>query len=58
MPNPTSGGTGIRQTVHQALELPAAQRSRCEAEIRRDWATLGDIMDDLQDQNVMRQAWS
>ncbi|MGQ0573184.1 MAG: type II toxin-antitoxin system VapB family antitoxin [Pseudonocardia sp.] len=54
----TSGATTIKQTVHRALELLVAQHRAQEVEIRRDWAELGDALGDLQDEDVMRRAWS
>lgn len=53
-----SGEPTIKRTVHRALELLVAERRRSEAEIRRQWAELGDALDDLQDEDVLRQAWA
>lgn len=53
-----SGDTTIKSTVHRALELLVAQHRRKEAELRDRWTELGDSLADLQDQDVMRRAWS
>lgn len=53
-----SGESTIKQTVHRALEALVAQHRAREAEIRRQWAELGDALDDLQNEDVMRRAWS
>lgn len=53
-----SGDTTIKATVHRALELLVAQHRRREVELRDRWTELGDSLADLQDQDVMRRAWS
>ncbi|MGH3569612.1 MAG: hypothetical protein ACRDRH_27090 [Pseudonocardia sp.] len=53
-----SGGAMIKLTVHRSLELLVAQHRRKEAELRDRWIDLGDSLADLQDQDVMRRAWS
>ncbi len=53
-----SGESTIKGTVQRALELLVSQNARREAELRERWASLGDSMADLQDEDVMRRAWS
>ena len=53
-----SGEDTIKGTVQRALELLVSQASRRESELRRRWEDMGDALADLQDDAVMRQAWS
>jgi Arc/MetJ family transcription regulator len=53
-----SGEPTIKATVHRALLLLLTENRRREAELRERWATLGDSLADLDDEDVMRQAWS
>ncbi len=53
-----SGESTIKGTVQRALELLVSQNACREAELRERWASLGDSMADLQDEDVMRRAWS
>lgn len=53
-----SGESTIKGTVQRALEILVAESLRSEAELRERWASLGAGLADLQDDTVMRQAWS
>lgn len=53
-----SGENTIKGTVQRALELLVSQGGQREAELQRRWEGLGDALADLQDDAVMRQAWS
>lgn len=53
-----SGENTIKGTVQRALELLVSRGSQREAELRRRWEGLGDALADLEDDAVMRQAWS
>lgn len=53
-----SGENTIKGTVRRALELLVSQGSQRESELRRRWEGLGDALADLQDDEVMRRAWS
>ncbi|MGH3914624.1 MAG: type II toxin-antitoxin system VapB family antitoxin [Pseudonocardiaceae bacterium] len=53
-----SGESTIKGTVQRALEMLVAGGLRSEAELRGRWAELGAGLADLQDDAVMRQAWS
>lgn len=54
----TSGESTIKGTVQRALEMLVAEGLRSEAELRERWTNLGTSLADLQDDAVMRQAWS
>lgn len=53
-----SGESTIKGTVQRGLELLISQGSQRETELRRRWEGMGDALADLQDDAVMRQAWS
>ncbi|MGH3815203.1 MAG: type II toxin-antitoxin system VapB family antitoxin [Pseudonocardiaceae bacterium] len=53
-----SGENTIKGTVQRALELLISHGSQRETELRRRWEGMGDALADLQDDAVMRQAWS
>lgn len=53
-----SGESTIKGTVLGAPEMLVAESLRSAAELRERWASLGVSLADLQDDAVMRQAWS
>ena len=53
-----SGEPTIKATVHRALLLLVTENRRREADLRQRWAALGDSLADLDDDEVMRRAWS
>jgi Arc/MetJ family transcription regulator len=53
-----AGQDSIKATVTVALNRLVAQQRRREEYLRDSWARLGDALVDLQDDDVMRQAWA
>jgi Arc/MetJ family transcription regulator len=53
-----AGQDSIKGTVTEALNRLVEQQRRREQHLRDSWAQLGDALADLQDDDVMRQAWS
>lgn len=52
-----AGEQTIKGTVNKALELLVSQQRLSEQDLRRRWSTLGDVLADLADDDVMRGAW-
>lgn len=53
-----SGQATIKATVTTALEHLVAEHRRREARVRERWRGLTTELDDLHNDDVMRQAWS
>lgn len=53
-----AGQDSIKGTVTEALDRLVAQQRRREEDLRASWADLGDALLDLQDDDVMRRAWT
>lgn len=53
-----AGQDSIKGTVTEALNRLVAQQHRREQYLRESWAQLGDALADLEDDDVMRRAWS
>lgn len=53
-----SGERAIKATVRMALELLVSPRQSSEQDLWEWWSELGDVLADLQDDAVMRAAWS
>lgn len=53
-----TGQDSIKGTVTEALDRLVAQQRRREEDLRASWADLGDALLDLQDDDVMRRAWT
>ncbi len=53
-----AGERTIKGTVKKALETLISQQQRTEDDLHERWSELGDVLADLQDDEVMRRAWS
>lgn len=53
-----AGQDSIKGTVTEALDRLVAQQRRREEHLRASWADLGEALADLQDDEVMREAWA
>lgn len=53
-----AGQDSIKGTVTEALDRLVAQQRRSEEHLRATWTDLGKALVDLQDDEVMRQAWA
>ena len=53
-----AGQDSIKGTVTEALNRLVEQQRRREQHLRESWAQLGEALVDLQDDDVMRRAWS
>lgn len=53
-----AGQDSIKGTVTEALDRLVAQQRRREERLRASWADLGDGLADLQDEEVMGEAWA
>lgn len=53
-----AGQDSIKGTVTEALDRMVAQQRRREEHLRATWADLGDGLADLQDEEVMGEAWA
>lgn len=53
-----AGQDSIKGTVTEALDRLVAQQRRREEHLRASWADLGEVLADLQDDEVMREAWA
>jgi Arc/MetJ family transcription regulator len=52
-----AGQDSIKGTVTEALDRLVAQQRRREEHLRASWADLDDGLADLQDEEVMGEAW-
>lgn len=53
-----AGERTIKGTVKKALELLVSQQLRTEHDLHERWSELGDVLADLQADDVMGGAWS
>lgn len=53
-----AGQDSIKGTVTEALDRLVAQQRRSEEHLRATWNNLGELLVDLQDDEVMCQAWA
>lgn len=53
-----AGQDSIKGTVTEALDRLVAQQRRREERLRASWADLGDGLADLQDEEVVGEAWA
>jgi Arc/MetJ family transcription regulator len=53
-----AGEDTIKGTITRALEELVTRSGVREAELRDRWTALGDSLADLEDPEVMREAWS
>jgi hypothetical protein len=49
---------GVALSVTEALDRLVAQQRRSEEHLRATWTNLDEVLVDLQDDEVMRQAWA
>lgn len=53
-----AGERTIKGTVRKALESLVSEQQRTEHDLHERWRELGDVLADLQDDDVMGPAWS